>query len=97
MRRGGPRVHLPFTVHNRWCVAGPATGLPVSEDYNDPLAMGVSRTVVMRIFTIAAVLAFGTPALAQSALTQSGPANDSTHGFFVFDAEAEQWDHRTSF
>jgi hypothetical protein len=51
----------------------------------------------MRIFTIAAVLAFGTPALAQSALTQSGPANDSTHGFFVFDAEAEQWDHRTSF
>jgi hypothetical protein len=25
------------------------------------------------------------------------PANDSTHCFFVFDAEAEQWDHRTSF
>ena len=37
----------------------------------------------MRIFTIAAVLAFG-------------PANDSTHGFFKFDAESEQWDHRAS-
>jgi hypothetical protein len=32
----------------------------------------------MRIFMIAAVLAFGTPALAQPALTRSGPANGKT-------------------
>jgi hypothetical protein len=34
---------------------------------------------------------------ASSASTNSPAANDSTHGFFVFDAEVEQWDHRTSF
>ena len=45
---------------------------------------GTVRLSAMRIFTIAAVLAFG-------------PANDLTHGFFEFDAEFEQWDHRASF
>jgi hypothetical protein len=64
---------------------------------NDPLAMGVSRTVVLRIFTIAAVLAFGTPALAQPAPTRSGQPTTRPTASWYFDAEAEQWDHRTSF
>jgi hypothetical protein len=53
--------------------------------------------VLQQTAPIVAVLAFGTPAVAQPVLTQSGPANESTHGFFVFDDEAEQWDHRSSF